>query len=143
MATKSPKTYTYESIVLNALHGEFSFSKKEEAEAEIKRKLKRYKAGAYDQQRVDLMRRFKNELQWEIGLRPLPELSIHRELGSREPHYKPRESRYYVGRHGRYGDYTDFDMPKMTTDMIAHYPQIPAKEIEWFVRFAVGTYYLL
>ena len=64
---------TYEFVVLCDLHGEFSFSKKEESEAKIKQHLKRKKLGAYDQQRVDMLRRFKDEVQREIGLRPRPE----------------------------------------------------------------------
>ena len=129
MAKKTLKRY--ETIVLNALHGEFDFSKKEEAEAVIKQRLQREKLGAYDQKRIDLLRRFKDDLQHEIGLRGLPEPA------------KFEESRYYVSRHGVYGDYTDYDIPRMTADMVARYPGIPKEDITWFVRFAVGTYYLL
>ena len=129
MAKKS--TSSYESAVLEVLHGEFSFSKKADIDAAIERRLERGKLGAYDQGRVDVLRRFKDEVQRELGVRPLPEPS------------RPSESRYYVGRHGHYGDYTDFDIPRLTTDLQSRYPQIPKAVVAWFVHYAVGTYYLL
>ena len=129
MAKKTPTTY--EAVALGALHGEFSFSNKSDTDAEINRLLKRNKLGDFDAARIDLLRRFKDEMQREIGLRPLPEPA------------RFTESPYYVGRHGKYGDYTDFDIPRLTADMMARYPGIPKDDVEWFVRYAVGTYYLL
>jgi hypothetical protein len=122
---KAPETYEF--VVLGALHREFPFSKKEEAETLIRKRLKRKKLGAYDQARVDLLRRFKDEVQEEVCLRP---------------DGPNRKSRYFSAARPRH-DYSDFDIPRMTADMIAKYPDIPRKDVEWFVHFAVGTYYLL
>lgn len=124
-------TETYDFVALGVLHGEFSFSNRDEIEAKIKRKLARKKLGKYDQKRIDLLRSLKDEVQRELGLRPLPEPSGQ------------QVSRYYVGRHGKYGDYTDFDIPRMTADLISRFPELPAEVVAWFVHYAVGTYYLL
>jgi hypothetical protein len=125
-------TPTYEAVALGALHAEFSISSKEQTEATIRKRVKRMKLGAYDQARVDLLRRFKDEVQKEIGLQP----------DAAPPRHE--ESPYFVvRRHGTYGDYTDFDIPRWTSDMVARYPDIPKGVVAWFVHFAVGTYYLL
>jgi hypothetical protein len=140
MAKLPPESY--DTVLLNALAHEFSFSKKEETEALIKQRLKRKKLGTYDPQRVELLRRFKNELQHELGLRDKPWPPENpTSTAPAPPDYS--ESRYYLGQKGSHSDYADFDIPRLTAELIQRYPEIPTREIEWFVRYAVGIYYLL
>jgi hypothetical protein len=76
----------------------------------------------YRQERVNLLRRFKDEVQSEI----------HR--GGR--------SRYFVGRHGRYAAMEDFDIERMIEDFRHSYPDVPHEEIKAFLPFAIYLYYL-
>jgi hypothetical protein len=120
MTKKQPATY--ESTALDVLVYEFPFSDKAAAEAKIKRRLQRKKLGAYDPERIDLLRRLKDELQEEIS--------------------KFEKSSYFTHRHDTYCDMRDFDVPRLTKDMITRYPQIPEEEIENFAPFCVFLYYL-
>jgi len=113
---------TFESEALSVLAYEFPFSDKAEAEAKIKRRLRRKKIGHYDAERIEMLRQFKNELQQEIG--------------------KFEKSRFFTEFHGKYSDMRDFDIPRLTAEMMEHFPQIPQKEIETFVPFCVFLYYL-
>ncbi len=114
---------TYESEALNVLVYEFPFSDKAEAEIKIKNRLKKKKLGGYDPERIALLRRFKNELQKEIG--------------------KGEKSRYFTHRHDlRYVDMRDFNVAQLSKNMIEKYPEIPKKEIKSFVAFCVFAYYL-
>lgn len=120
MSKKRPATY--ESEALNVLAYEFPFSNKAEAEARIKGRLKRKKLGPYDPERINRLRRLKDELQAEIG--------------------KGEKSDYFTHHHDRYCDMRDFDVARLAGDMIERYPQIPEPEIESFVPFCVFNYYL-
>jgi hypothetical protein len=113
---------TYESEVLGVLAYEFPFSDKAEVEAKIRGRLKRKKLGPYDPERIDLLRRLKDELQEEIS--------------------RCEKSGYFTLHHGKYCDMRDFDVPRLTMDMIERYPQIPKEEVENFVPFCVFNYYL-
>ena len=113
---------TYEDEALGVLVYEFPFSNKAEAEAKIKRRLRRKKLGPYDPERIDGLRRLKDELQEEIS--------------------KGEQSGYFTGHHDYYCDMRDFDVPRLTREMIERYPRIPKEEIETFVPFCVFIYYL-
>ncbi len=112
----------YEDAALSILAYEFSFDDKREAEAKIKRTLRAKKLGKYDQERVDLLRRFKDEAQAEIG--------------------KGHESKYYTRSHGEFADMKDFDRGRMVKDLAASFPSIPKQSIEQFIEFAVYLYHL-
>ena len=120
MNTKLPPTF--ESEALSVLAYEFPFSDKAEAERKIKQRLRRKKLGPYDAERIEILRRLKNELQQEIG--------------------KFEKSRFFTEFHNKYADMRDFDVPRLTAEMTEHFPQIPKKEIEHFVPFCVFLYYL-
>ena len=113
---------TYESEVLGVLAYEFPTSNKAESETKIKGRLKRKKLGAYDPGRIGILRQLKDDLQREIG--------------------RFDKSVYFTGRHGHYCDLRDFDVPRLTAEMTARYPQIPKAEIGHFVPFCVFNYYL-
>ena len=119
---KTKHLSTYESEALGVLAYEFPFSDEAEAEAKIKRLLRRKKLGPYDAERIDILRQFKNELQQEIG--------------------RFDKSRFFIEFHGKYADMRDFDVPRLTEEMVEHYPQIQREEIEQFVPFCVFLYYL-
>jgi hypothetical protein len=101
---------------------EFDFSDRAETELKIKRRLHSRKAGPYSQDRVDLLRRLKNELQKEIG--------------------RHEKSRYYLDIHGRYAAMEDFDVKKLVKDAHKKFPDVALSDLELFVPFAVFTYYL-
>ena len=58
---------TYETVVLGVLAYEFPFSKPDEAETLIRNRLKRKKLGAFDPARLNVLRRLKDDLQFEMG----------------------------------------------------------------------------
>jgi hypothetical protein len=120
---KVKRAATYESEALDALAYEFPFSNKAEAETKIQGRLKRKKLGKYDPERINLLRRLKDELQQEIS--------------------KGEKSAWFTCRHDKYVDMRDFNIDQLTKTMIERYPQVPKKEIEHFVPFCVFLYYLL
>ena len=62
MRTQTNPESTYESEVLDVLAYEFGFSNRAEIEEKIKRKLREKNLGPYDQKRIDILRRFKDEV---------------------------------------------------------------------------------
>lgn len=122
MATKKRTTKSADAVIIDVLGYEFAFDDRAEAERKIRRRLRYHSLGPYRQERVDLLRRFKDELQDEI----------HR--GSR--------SRYFVASHGKYAAMEDFDIERLIRDLSESYPDVPQEEIQAFVPFAVYLYYL-
>lgn len=59
---------TYDFVCFGDLAYEFDFSDLKEAEKKIKRKLKYYGLGKYDQERIEYVRELKNDLFKEISL---------------------------------------------------------------------------
>ena len=47
-----------------------------------------------------------------------------------------------MARHGKYGDYTDYDLPRSTADMKSPHHEKSKGTVEWLVRFALGAHYL-
>ena len=120
---KVKRAATYEIEALDALAYEFPCSNKTEAETKIQGRLKRKKLGKYDPERINLLRRLKDELQQEIS--------------------KGEKSAWFTCRHDKYVDMRDFYIDQLTKTMIERYPKVPKKEIEHFVPFCVFLYYLL
>jgi hypothetical protein len=118
---KQSKPATAAEVILGVLVYEFDIKRREETDAKIKKRLRYYKLGPYVQSEVDLLRRLKELLLAEIG--------------------RYQQSKYYVGTHGYYAAIEDFDVPRMISECHAMFPEIALTEIEWFVRFAVATYY--
>ncbi len=119
---QDPQVPDYEEAVLSILAYEFPSDDKREAEAKIKRKLRSKKLGRYDQERIDLLRRFKEAVQTEIS--------------------KWQKSKYYAASHGEFADMKDFDRGQMADEFAAEFPTIPRQTIARFVEFAVYLYYL-
>jgi hypothetical protein len=112
----------YEDAALSVLAYEFSFTDQRESETKIKRKLRAKKLSKYEQERIDLLRRFKDEVQTEISLW--------------------QKSKYYTRSHGEFADMKDYDRERMAKDFAAAYPSIPERSIAQFIDFAVYLYYL-
>ena len=119
---KKNRAPTYESEVLGVLAYEFPSSNKALTEVKVRGRLKRKKLGPYDPERIALLRRLKDELQEEIG--------------------KFEQSTYFTRRHDKYCDMRDFDLARLTNEMLERYAQVPPEEIESFVPFCVFNYYL-
>ncbi len=119
---QEPKVTDYEETVLWILAYEFRFDDKRETEAKIDRKLRAKKIGKYHQQRIDLLRRFKDNVQAEIS--------------------KGRESKYYTNPHGEFADMKDFDRDWMSHELAAAFPTIHEQSISQFVEYAIYLYYL-
>ena len=112
----------YESEVLDVLAYEFAFDSKTEYEEKVKCRLREKNLGPYDRQRIDILRRFKDEVQSEIG--------------------KFSQSSYYAKRLGEYAKLKDFDVKRLTRDTASRYPEISQQTIKPFIPYAVYLYYL-
>jgi hypothetical protein len=122
MTPRKRPTKTADAVVLAVLAYEFWFDDRAEAEAKIRRRLRSRGLGPYQQARVDLLRRLKDEVQGEI--------------------HRRERSRYFVGRHGEYAATEDLDAERLTGDLSAAYPNVPREEIAAFVPVAIYLYYL-
>ena len=107
-------------IILDVLMREFERSQYNEKEREIRKELLDHGLGPYDQDLVDMLRRFKDFIQKEM----LP----------------GRYSGYYVAK-GAGGGWAvrDWDKRRMVADSRAAFPAIEPAEIGRFVRDAVSV----
>ena len=112
----------YEEEVLRALAVESSTLSKEGSEKKIKRRLREKMLGAYDQIRVDVLRKFKTQLHHEI----------------RNAH----KSTYFTPQGGDEAEIKDFNTSQMIEDLSAQFPDIPKPVLVSFVPYAVYMYYL-
>lgn len=117
---REPSETTADSVVLSVLI--YEFSDRADSERKIRRRLRYHKLGPYDQQRVDLLRRLREETLDEI--------------------MRLSASRYYTGSHGEYAAVEDFDFERMAGDLARAYPDVPEPEIRAFVPYAIVTYYV-
>ena len=122
MATKKRPSKSADAVVLDVLAYEFAFDEHVEAERKIRRRLRYHGLGPYQQARVDLLRRLKDEIQSKI--------------------HRGRESRFFAGSHGKYAAPEDFDTERLIRDLSESYPDVPREEFKAFVPFAVYLYYL-
>jgi hypothetical protein len=116
------KKQTYDSICFTDLAYEFDFSDKKEAENKIKRRLKYYKLGDYNQERVDYIRQLKNALHSEIS--------------------KTTKSKYFQKSKSNYADLADFDTVRMTADYIKMYDKVDNNELMGMINFAIYLYHM-
>ena len=120
MAHQLKQTYDY--ICFSELAHEFDFSNHLEIENKIKRRLKYYNPGSYDQGRIDYIRTFKNDLYVEISLQS--------------------KSIYFKKSNSDYADLADFDIEKMTLDFSKKYDKIAISEMTQIFNFAIYLYYM-
>lgn len=113
---------TADGVMLDALAYEFASDDAAETGRKIERRLRAYGLGPYQQERVDLLRRLKNDVQDEL--------------------HRRSESAYFAGSHGTFSALEDFDTRRLTRDVARSYPTVPRAEVERFIPFAVYLYYL-
>ena len=106
--------------MLGKLIYEFDGDDPKETETKIKRSLKYYGYGPYEQRRVDHLRSMKNWLKKEL-------------TGT-------GKSRYYTKQEQVPG--LPFDVERLANDLVGQYPDIPRSEIDWFIPNAIYLYYL-
>lgn len=121
MAAKKRIRKSADEVIFHVLAYEFSLNERSKAEQKIRGRLK-YHGRPYRQQRVDKLRRFKDEIQTEI--------------------FRRKRSRYFLGFHGECAAMEDFDIECMIEDFSNSYPEIPRRELKVFIPFAVYLYYL-
>lgn len=113
---------TYDFLCFTDLVYEFDVSKKKEVEKKIKRRLKYYKLGEYNQERVDYIRQLKNELYSEIA--------------------QTTQSKYFHKLESNYTELADFDVEQMTIDYHTQYNTIDKNELMEMIKFAIYLYHL-
>lgn len=113
---------TYEDEVLGVVAYEFFSQDQAASERKLRRRLRDKKLGAYDPQRIERLRAFKNHVRNEIGL-----------AGG---------SRFFRGQNGRFVEMEDWDRDGFAQFLAERYPDIPADAIRGFLPFAILIYYL-
>ena len=113
---------TYDYICFSDLAYEFDFSDLKEAEKKIKRRLKYYKLGNYEQERIEYIRELKNDLYREITLQS--------------------KSRYFNKSKSNYAEFTDFNIEKMKSDFLEKYKKINSSDMYGILNFAIYLYHM-
>jgi len=120
MAKKNIQTYDY--ICFTDLVYEFDFSDQKKIESKIKRRLKYYNLGKYNQERVDYLRQLKDDLYNEIS--------------------QTKSSRYFHKSSSVYAELADFDIERMAADYLVKYRLIAKIELHGMINFAIYLYHL-
>jgi hypothetical protein len=113
---------TYNLICFTDLAYEFDFSDKKEAEKKIKRRLKYYKLGDYNQERIEYIRTLKNDLYAEIA------------LGTKSNYFQKSKSNY--------ADLADYKFEKMKLDYLKKYTSISENDMSGILNFAIYLYHM-
>ncbi len=119
---KKKESPTYEGEVLAGLAFEFPFSDHAESESKIKRRLREKKLGPYNQERIDAIRKFKDDVQEELG--------------------KFNKSQFFTGTHGKYADMQDWDLNALLQHMQKKHTDVSKTTIDNFLPYAIYLYYL-
>ena len=113
---------SYEFICFSDLAYEFNEPDKKEVESKIKRRLKYYKLGNYDQEIVDYLRNLRNDLFTEIS--------------------KKSKSKFYHKSKSNYADLKDFDFEKILNYYSEKYPKIEKTELAGMINFSIYLFYM-
>jgi hypothetical protein len=119
---KRPTPRSADEAILDVLVWESPFDDPKEAERKIRRRLRYHDIGPYQQERVDLLRRLKNETYREIR--------------------REGQSRYFAGQRGEDSAVEDFDINRLIGDLAASYPDVPREAIERFIPWVIYLHYL-
>lgn len=120
MADNFEQTYNY--VCFTDLAYEFDFSEKAEIEKKIKRRLKYYKLGDFNQTKVDYIRQLKNDLYNEISLNS--------------------KSKYFNKSKSNFTDFNDFNFERLTSDFKVKYDKIEIGELQRMINFSIYLYHL-
>ncbi|WP_293297933.1 hypothetical protein [Pedobacter sp. UBA4863] len=113
---------TYDSICFTELAYEFDFSDNKEIEKKIKRRLKHHKLGDFKQERIDYIRRLKNDLYSEIT--------------------SQKKSKYFHKSKPNFADLADFNFERMTEDYHNKYENIDKEDLKGMINFAIYLYHM-
>jgi hypothetical protein len=113
---------TYDFICFTNLAYEFEVSEKKEIENKIKKQLRYYKLGEYNQERVEYIRQLKNDLYSEINM--------------------ASKSKYFHKSKSIYADLTDFDLERMAIDYNEKYEKLDKNQLIGMLNFAIYLYHL-
>jgi len=116
------KGQTYDFICFTDLVYEFNFSEKHEIEKKIKRRLRHYKLGDFDQNRVEYLRQLKNDLYSEIS--------------------SGTKSKYFNKSKSNYADLSDFNFDRMALDYANKYEKVDENEMKGLITFAICLYHM-
>ncbi|MCB1179788.1 MAG: hypothetical protein KDK36_19580 [Leptospiraceae bacterium] len=119
--SKEKPSYYY--LIFSKIIYEYDYKLKDKIEIKIKRSLKYYKLRVYDQEKVDYIRKFKNELINEIT------------------NYK--NSKFYKkSNDSKYSKLDDFNLKKMIEYFGKKYDKISEVDLGSMVYFAIYHCYL-
>jgi hypothetical protein len=110
---------TYEEEVLAVLVFE---SRHKDSERKLRRRLREKKLGPYEQDRIDALRAFKNDVARELG--------------------KLARSKFYAGLHGTHADLEDWDRVGLLRYMKERHSKVSHTVIGAFLPYAIFLYYL-
>ena len=116
------KKMSYDCVCFTDLAYEFSSEEKKEIEKKIKRRLKYYNLGDYNQDKVDHIRQLKNELYTEIRLY--------------------NKSKYFQETSSRYASLDNFEISRMITDYLTTFDKITEEDMYAMLNFAIYLYWL-
>jgi hypothetical protein len=116
------KKLSYDFVCFVELAYEFRSEEKKETEKKIKRRLKYYNLGDYNQERVDYLRQLKNELDAEIHL------------------YS--KSKYFQETNNRFASLNNYDISRMVTDYLTTFDKITEADMDTMLNFAIYLYWL-
>jgi len=119
---KVKQSLTYDEAVLSVLTWEFSPIDPKTIEKKIKRKLRNYELGAFDEERVERLRRLKNQVVAEIE--------------------KTKDSNYYSKGPSEFAELSDFDIDRMTTEWRKNFSDVSDRDMHNFIAGAIYLYYL-
>ena len=112
----------YNREVLTVLLWEMFPSHRPASERKLKRRLREKRLGKYDQGRVDVLRRLKDNVARELSL--CEESSFHR----KNP--------------GKYSRLEDWDVERLVQHLIDEHTDIPEENIRAMLPHAIYVYYL-
>lgn len=112
----------YDEVVLSILIYEFDFSDNKEIERGIRETLLEKNLGVYDEDRIALLRRFKDAIRSEF--------------------WRGEKSKYYAISHAPLCNLNDFKISLMAKEYEVEFPNILPCTIERFVERAVHLYWL-
>lgn len=115
------KSLTYDYAIFSVLVYEPGPELSKRAVIKIKRKLKYYSLGKYDEKRVAYIWKLINEVYCEIMLR--------------------NKSTYYHKSDSEYAALNDYDFPRMKGDYLVKYPLIADRDIGDMLRFSIHIFY--
>lgn len=118
----SKKPMTYNFVCFSDLAYEFHDDDKNEIQKKIKRRLKYYELGKYEQNRIEYIRKLKKELYLELS--------------------NPIKSKYYKKTESEFAHPSDFDIGGLKEKYQKIFPEIQEEDFWSILNFAIYLFYL-